>query len=129
MAGAARGDHNDVRRVLVVEDEFLIAMDLRSLLVESGFSVLGPAGTVADALELLEGETPDIALLDVNIGDERVTPVAVRLRSLDVPFILSSASVGSGTALPPILDPRGGREHCQASHQRILLDALYSFLK
>lgn len=109
MAGAARGDHNDVRRVLVVEDEFLIAMDLRSLLVESGFSVLGPAGTVADALELLEGETPDIALLDVNIGDERVTPVAVRLRSLDVPFILSSASVGSGTALPPILDPRSSR--------------------
>jgi two-component system, response regulator PdtaR len=54
--------------------------------------VLGPAATVAEALRLLEGgEVPDVALLDVNLRGEMVTPVAGRLRALGVPFVLASA--------------------------------------
>ena len=77
--------------VLVVEDEFLIAMDLEHLLRRHGFRVLGPAATVAAALRLLEGKTPDVALLDVNLRGELVTPVAEALRARGVPFVLASA--------------------------------------
>jgi CheY-like chemotaxis protein len=77
--------------VLVVEDEFVLAMDLELLLEGHGFRVLGPAATVAEALRLLVAATPDAALLDVNLGGEPVTPVAAALRALGVPFVLASA--------------------------------------
>ena len=78
--------------VLVVEDEFLLAIDLALLLERRGYRVLGPAATVAEALRLLDGgETPGAALLDVNLRGETVTPVAARLRALRVPFVLASA--------------------------------------
>lgn len=77
--------------VLVVEDEFLLALDLEHLLRQHGFRVLGPAATVAEALRLLTGATPDVALLDVNLRGEPVTPVAEALRAWGVPFALASA--------------------------------------
>ena len=77
--------------MLVVEDEFLIAMDLELLLHRHGWRVLGPAATVAEALRLLAGETPDVALLDFNLRGEMVTPVAEELRARGVPFVLASA--------------------------------------
>lgn len=80
------------RVVLVVEDEFLIALDLEQLLRRHGWRVLGPAATVAAALRLLrQGDTPDVALLDVNLRGEPVTPVAEELRARGVPFVLASA--------------------------------------
>jgi two-component system, response regulator PdtaR len=81
----------DGRLVLVVEDEFLIALDLELLLRRHGWRVLGPAATVAAALRLLRGAMPDVALLDVNLGGELVTPVAAALRARGVPFVLASA--------------------------------------
>jgi two-component system, response regulator PdtaR len=82
----------DGRLVLVVEDEFLIALDLELLLRRHGWRVLGPAATVDQALRLLrDGETPDVALLDVNLRGELVTPVAEALRARGVPFVLASA--------------------------------------
>jgi DNA-binding response OmpR family regulator len=77
--------------VLVVEDEFLIAMDLEELLRRHGWRVLGPAATVDQALRLLRGGTPDVALLDINLRGEPVTPVAEELRARGVPFVLASA--------------------------------------
>jgi CheY-like chemotaxis protein len=77
--------------VLVVEDEFLLAMHLELLLELHGYRVLGPAPTVAEALRLLDGAAPDVALLDVNLRNEMVTPVAGRLRALAIPFVLASA--------------------------------------
>ncbi len=77
--------------VLVVEDEFLLALDLELMLKQHGFRVLGPAATVAEALRLLEGERPDAALLDVNLRGEMVMPVVGRLQAMGVPFVLSSA--------------------------------------
>jgi CheY-like chemotaxis protein len=87
------------RLVLVVEDEFLIALDLEQLLRRHGWRVLGPAATVDQALRLLrDGETPDVALLDVNLGGEPVTPVAEALRARGVPFVLASAYDRHGLA-------------------------------
>jgi two-component system, response regulator PdtaR len=81
----------DGRLVLVVEDEFLIALDLELLLRRHGWRVLGPAATVAAALRLLRGAMPDVAVLDVNLGGELVTPGAAELRVRGVPFVLASA--------------------------------------
>ncbi|WEK47764.1 MAG: response regulator [Candidatus Andeanibacterium colombiense] len=79
------------RTVLVVEDEFLIAMDLQAMLERSGWQVMGPAPTVAMALDLLESGLPTIALLDINLGNELVTRVAETLKASGVPFAVASA--------------------------------------
>ncbi len=89
--GADQSEPKHRPAVLIVEDDFLIAMDLEMTLERHGWRVLGPAPSVKDALRLLETERPDVALLDVDLGGEMVTPVAVALRRLQVPFVLSSA--------------------------------------
>ena len=75
-----------INTVLVVEDEALIAMDVEAALNEEGCRVLGPGASVADAMALLDGELPDCALLDINLGIEKVFPVADRLADAGVPF-------------------------------------------
>lgn len=79
------------RRVLIVEDEYLVASYLEDAFREQGASVLGPVGTMDDALVLLEsGEPVDVAVLDVNLGGEPVFPLADRLIDRDVPFVFTS---------------------------------------
>jgi DNA-binding LytR/AlgR family response regulator len=77
------------RRLLIVEDDYLIAADLASSLEELGAEVIGPAGTVEDALELVQrsGETLDGAVLDINLREQRVYPVATALARHGVPFV------------------------------------------
>lgn len=77
--------------VLVVEDEYFIAMDLRDTLTGAGYQVLGPARTATDALELLNNHSPAAAVLDVNLGGQRVTPVAQALTTRSIPYVLASA--------------------------------------
>jgi CheY-like chemotaxis protein len=60
--------------------------------------VLGPAATVKEALRLLDSKVPDVALLDVNLRGEMVTPVAERLRARGIPFVLASAYDGAQLA-------------------------------
>ena len=75
-------------KVLVVEDELLISLELCDALKVLGWEIVGPATTVADAQRLID-TTPkiDVAILDINLGGELVYPVAERLRSLGVPFV------------------------------------------
>jgi two-component system, response regulator PdtaR len=77
--------------VLVVEDEFLIAMELVGILEEAGCIVIGPAPTIETALTLLERHQPDACVLDVNLRGTRSAPVATALKAQNVPFVLSSA--------------------------------------
>jgi CheY-like chemotaxis protein len=77
-------------RVLVVEDEFLIALDIEQILAGLGCIVIGPAPSVARALALIDREAPDFAILDVNLGRERSAPVAEALRARGVPFALAT---------------------------------------
>jgi two-component system, response regulator PdtaR len=98
MSGAPQDGIHRTRVVLVVEDELFIAMELQAALTEAGFRVMGPAGSVRDALHLIGKERPDAAILDVNLGREKVTPVAVRLNELRIPFVLASASDASELA-------------------------------
>ncbi len=89
--------------VLVVEDEFFMALEIKSALTKAGFEVLGPASSVDHALDLLRETKPDAAVLDVDLGGERVTPVALQLKALGVPYVLASAADRSVLAQNPVL--------------------------
>ena len=78
------------RRVLVVEDEGLIASHLAELLGDNGYAVIGPAGTVQAALRLAQDEIVDIAILDLNLCGEPTEPVASLLAQRGVPVLLTT---------------------------------------
>ena len=78
------------RRIMIVEDEMLVAMELESLLAEQGCAVIGPAPTADRALALLAEGLPDAAILDVNLNGQTATPVAAALRAQNVPFLLAT---------------------------------------
>src|SRR3954469_3956204 len=89
---AERGDRPfEGRRVLVVEDEDIVALDLEDTLRALGCEVLGPAASVAQALALLARERPDAVTLDLNLLDGLAVPVAELLDSMGVPFLAVSA--------------------------------------
>jgi CheY-like chemotaxis protein len=106
-------------RVLVVEDEALIALQLEDMLMELGCAVIGPASRVGRALELLDGEPVEAAVLDLNIAGELVYPVADELRSRGLPYIFVTGYGTSGLSEPyrsrPILEkPFARRELLRA---------------
>ncbi|MCW6534054.1 response regulator [Sphingomonas lycopersici] len=77
-------------RILIVEDEFLLADDLAHVLDDAGATVLGPVPSVRDALELIAGEKAiDFAVLDVNLHGDMVFPVADALVARSVPFVFA----------------------------------------
>jgi CheY-like chemotaxis protein len=79
------------KRLLLVEDDYMIATDLARALAEEGAAVVGPAGSVADALALIAGGAAlDGAVLDINLGREPAYPVAAALRERGVPFVFAT---------------------------------------
>lgn len=98
MAAQASGRLKGTR-VLIVEDNYLVAFDLAGSLEDLEATVLGPASRASDALALLERETPDGAILDVNLFDGVVTPVAEKLIGQHVPLIFCT-----GTGVPTELE-------------------------
>ena len=73
------------KRILIIEDEYFIASDIKRALTGVGAVAVGPAGTLESALALAE-EDIDLALLDVNLEGEHSYPIANRLRDRAVPF-------------------------------------------
>jgi len=85
------------RRILVVEDEMMIAMLVEDMLSELGCSVVGPAHALDTALSLAQSEDGlDAALLDVNLGGQPVFAVADALRAKGVPAIFSTGYGDAG---------------------------------
>ncbi|MBW9091697.1 response regulator [Rhizobium wenxiniae] len=79
------------RRILVVEDEYMIANDLRNELEQEGAVVVGAAGRLDTAFELLESKVQiDSAILDVNLGGDDVFPIAAALIERNVPFVFAT---------------------------------------
>ena len=70
------------KRILVVEDEALIAVMVEDMLSEMGSIVVGPAATIEQALALARAEEIDGAVLDVNVRGERIDPVADALAGI-----------------------------------------------
>lgn len=74
-------------RILIVEDEYFIASDLRRALSAAGATVVGPVGDLVSAMRMVEQETLDIVLLDVNLAGEASYPVAEALGERGVPVL------------------------------------------
>jgi DNA-binding response OmpR family regulator len=74
-------------RVLVVEDEFLVATLIEDMLLAAGCVVAGPIPRLSEALDAADRGTFDAAVLDVNLGGNRVYPVADALSRRNVPFV------------------------------------------
>ena len=77
-------------RVLIVEDEPIIAITLEDLLVEAGFGVVGVAGKLEKALALINSAVFDVALIDANLAGVSASPAASALRARGIPFIVLS---------------------------------------
>lgn len=98
-------------RVLVVEDQPLIALDLEDLLISRGYGVLGPEATVAGALKNLERQTPHAAIVDLDLGGETSFAVGEALLARGIPFVFATGSRGSDgvpaalASVPFILKP------------------------
>ncbi|MGJ3264933.1 MAG: response regulator [Salinarimonas sp.] len=91
-------------RVLVVEDEVLVAMMLEDTLVELGYAVVGLAHRLQDGLCAAERDDIDVALLDINLDGQRSLPIADRLAARGIPFAFSTGygSVALGGAHPKV---------------------------
>ncbi|HXC90864.1 MAG TPA: response regulator [Stellaceae bacterium] len=74
-------------RILVVEDEFLVATLIQDILETAGCVVSGPIPRLAEAVSAAEVETCDAAVLDINLGGHRVFPVAEILSRRQIPFV------------------------------------------
>ena len=97
------------RRVLIAEDEYLVAMDLALSLENLGIEIVGPAGTLEGALELVKRtDRLDGAVLDVNLRGQRVFPVAETLAQRNIPFIFTT---GYDAAVIP--EPYAGAPRCE----------------
>jgi CheY-like chemotaxis protein len=87
---AAGGTSLRDKRVLVVEDDLLLMMNLQDMLADFGCRVVGSAMVVDNALALARDLPIDLAVLDVNLRGELVTPVAEALVARGVPFLFAT---------------------------------------
>jgi DNA-binding response OmpR family regulator len=79
-------------RVLVVEDDSLLAFEMQDILSDAGYEVVGPAETVAKALALIDSQDPHAAFVDCNLNGELATAVAVTLAAKNIPFVAVTGS-------------------------------------
>jgi len=84
---------NERPTVLVVEDEFIIALDLSETVQDLGYKLEGPFADKEHAFEAIESDMPDAAILDVYTNDGEVFPLADALREAGVPIIFHSGHV------------------------------------
>nr|WP_295825651.1 response regulator [uncultured Azospirillum sp.] len=89
-------DRSKPLRILLVEDEPLVAMAIEDSLEVQNVGVVGPAGTVAEALELIAKGGIDAALLDVTLRGERVDSVADALSARGIPFVFTTGHGAAG---------------------------------
>ena len=78
------------QRVLLVEDRFHVAEEMRRIVQSLGGTVVGPVATADGALALIAVDAPDLALLDIDLDDHSVYPVAEALLARSVPFVFAT---------------------------------------
>jgi PAS domain S-box-containing protein len=88
--GRASGDELQRPRILIVEDEALVAIEIARALTEAGFDIVGPARGVSAALALLRQRGCDAAVLDINLGSETSEAIAIALTASKTPFVTLS---------------------------------------
>lgn len=100
-AGPVAGDLRHAK-VLLVEDDFIVAYDMQTMLEEQGADVLGPASSLSEARELLARSSPNVAVLDVNLNGELVFPLAEDLQSRGIPYLFATAYADDERLYPPL---------------------------
>jgi DNA-binding NtrC family response regulator len=90
MSGIAAGDGLTNKKVLIVEDEALIAMTLQDMLEDLGCLVVARAMTVDQALRCLDGPHFDVAILDVNVAGKAIDPFSHELAARGIPFVIAT---------------------------------------
>jgi CheY-like chemotaxis protein len=100
------------KRILIVEDEALVAAMLQDMLIDLGATVVGPAFTIARSLELAREAHIDAAVLDVNVRGERIDPVAAVLRDRRIPVVFATGynQGPDGASEAPVIDKPYTRE-------------------
>lgn len=83
-------EHQPAMRILIIEDEPMIALDLQDLLEDAGFDVVGVAGKLDTAMELIASTPFDAAIVDANLGGVSSSPAAAALADRRVPFVVLS---------------------------------------
>ena len=78
------------RRVLLVEDDMIVAWLLEDMLADLGCAVVGPAARIDQALAMIDAEAIDLAVLDVNLNGQMSYPIADALAARGVPFVFST---------------------------------------
>jgi len=112
------------RRVLVVEDEMIVAWLLEDMLADLGYQAVGPAARVDQALAMINEEAIDAAVLDVNLNGQTSYSVADALTVRDVPFVFST-----GYDKTRLLDSYRSFQVLQKPYQQVeLRDALAKLL-
>jgi CheY-like chemotaxis protein len=91
------------QRILIVEDEFVVSMELEFALRAEGAEVLGPVASVPSALVEIETGQLDAAVIDINLRGELAYPVAEALRSRHIPFVFTTA-YSEAEIKPPFQD-------------------------
>jgi CheY-like chemotaxis protein len=112
------------RRILVVEDEPVVAMALEDMLLDLGCVVVGPALGLRRAMELAMVETLDGAVLDINLGGDRSFPVAEILGARAVPFLFATGYGHQGLEPPFTNSPILAKPYSLASLERSLSDIM-----
>lgn len=88
-------------RVLVLEDDPIIALDVAQTLADAGATILGPAYRVAQALDLIERSAIDVAVLDFRLETATASPVAHRLSARGIPYLFHTSSRGGPAQAHP----------------------------
>ena len=84
---ASEADTNRSIRTLVVEDSFLLGLQMKTDLEQLGMSVIGPVPNVRAAIDAIDQQKVDAAILDINLGKENSFPVAHALKERGIPFV------------------------------------------
>src|ERR1700677_3359551 len=96
----SEGQFSAGKRVLVVEDELMIRMLLQDMLADLGHTVAGEAGRIDEAVELAKQGEFDIAILDVNLNGQPISPVVEILIERGVPFVFATGYGQRGVPEP-----------------------------
>jgi DNA-binding response OmpR family regulator len=111
-------------RVLVVEDEYLVAVLIQNMLESAGCVVTGPFPRLREALDAADHDTCDAAVLDINLGGARIDPVAAALSRRNVPFVFVTGYGSGGLPREYAERPR----ICKPFRMAELLDTVSSLL-
>src|SRR5215813_2090194 len=91
---------DSARRILLIEDDPLLAMDVESCLTAAGYCVVDSVATTTDALRVIEGQRLDLVVLDLNLGSEMAFALQDVLAERQIPFVILTGHS------PAMIEPR-----------------------